>query len=84
MLTEAALPQLHQGAERDERHCSLLSVAHRSARGFSGMTGWQRSLNSVTVRGLAKVTVHLFISFIVTAAWAFAMPQSPRQLVRAT
>ncbi len=42
-----------------------------------------RRLNSVTVRGLAKVTVHLFISFIVTAAWALAMPQSPRQLVRA-
>ncbi|MDA1297513.1 MAG: transposase [Chloroflexi bacterium] len=42
-----------------------------------------RSLNNITHRGLRKVTVHVFTRLIVQVAWALAMPERPRNLVRA-
>ncbi len=42
-----------------------------------------RRLDSVTVRGRYKVTVHSLLPMIVAQAWALAVPESPRQLVRA-
>ena len=42
-----------------------------------------RRINSITVRGLSRVTAHCYVPMIVMNAMALAMPETPRQVVRA-
>ncbi len=60
--------------------------AYRMRTGIERLFGRLKShrrLDSVTVRGRYKVTVHSLLPMIVAQAWALAVPESPRQLVRA-
>ncbi len=60
--------------------------AYRMRTGIERLFGRLKShrrLDSVTVRGRYKVTVHSLLPMIVAQAWALAVPESPRQLMRA-
>lgn len=60
--------------------------AYRMRTGIERLFGrlkGHRRLNNVTVRGRYKVTVHSLLPMIVAQAWALAVPESPRQMVRA-
>ncbi len=46
---------------------------------FGRLKGHRR-LNKITVQGLKKVTVHVYMSLIVTNAMALAYPETPRQV----
>ncbi len=47
---------------------------------FSRLKGHRR-LNSITVRHISRVTIHCFLSLIVTQAMALAFPANPRNCV---
>ena len=48
-----------------------------------GQLKLHRRLNNITVRGLKRVAVHCYVPLIVMNAMALAMPETPRQVVRA-
>jgi hypothetical protein len=77
--------QHKKALRREPETAEFVRVYNRRSaieRVFSRLKSHRR-LNNVTVRGLRKVTNHVFVSLIVQVAWALVTPESPRQLVRA-